>query len=88
MWTVTPAAASALVEKMDVRNGLGSDLTGREREVLALLAKGLSNVQIAEQMHRSPFTVRHHVSQVISKLGAANRAEAAALAVKHGLLRQ
>ena len=86
--TLSPNAASALAEKMDVRNDLGNDLTEREREVLALLAEGLSNIQIAEQLHRSPFTVRHHVSQVISKLGAANRAEAAALAVKHGLLRQ
>jgi NarL family two-component system response regulator LiaR len=64
----------------------GEELTDREREVLVLLAKGLGNSQIAKRLHRSPFTVRHHVSQIISKLGAANRAEAAALAVQHGLL--
>jgi NarL family two-component system response regulator LiaR len=86
--TLSPNVASALVEKTDVPDDLGSDLTVREREVLALLAEGSSNNQIAEQLNRSPFTVRHHVSRVISKLGAANRAEAVALAVKHRLLRQ
>ena len=86
--TLSPNVASALAEKTDVPDNLGSDLTERERGVLALLAEGLSNNQIAEQLNRSPFTVRHHVSRVISKLGAANRAEAVALAVKHRLLRQ
>lgn len=65
---------------------LGHDLTEREREVLVLLSKGLSNKQIGKQLHRSPFTVRHHVSRIISKLGAANRSEAAALAVQHRLV--
>jgi NarL family two-component system response regulator LiaR len=86
--TLSPNAASALTEKSVATDDLGNDLTEREREVLALLTDGMSNSQIAEQLNRSPFTVRHHVSQVISKLGAANRAEAAALAVKHGLLRE
>ena len=86
--TLSPNAASALAQKMDVLNSIGNDLTEREREVLTLLTEGLSNSQIAERLKRSPFTIRHHVSQVISKLGAANRAEAAALAVKHKLLRQ
>ena len=62
------------------------ELTEREREVLALLVKGMSNKEIAKQLHRSPFTVRHHVSQLIKRLGAANRAEVAAIAVKRGLI--
>lgn len=65
---------------------LGHDLSERERDVLVLLARGMSNKQIAEQLHRSPFTVRSHVSSIIDKLGAANRAEAAALAVQNGLV--
>jgi NarL family two-component system response regulator LiaR len=85
--TLSPNAASALAEKTDVSGSIGNDLTEREREILALLTEGLSNSQIAERLNRSPFTIRHHVSQVISKLGAANRAEAAALAIKHRLLR-
>ena len=63
-----------------------TELTDREREVLALLVKGMSNKEIAKQLHRSPFTVRHHVSQLIKRLGAANRAEVAAIAVERGLI--
>ena len=62
------------------------ELTDREREVVALLVKGMSNKEIARQLHRSPFTVRHHVSQLIKKLGAANRAEVAAIATQRGLV--
>jgi NarL family two-component system response regulator LiaR len=62
-------------------------LTERELEVLALLAKGMSNKQIGKQLNRSPFTVRHHVSQLIKKLQAANRAEVAAIATERGLIR-
>ena len=60
-------------------------MSSREKEVLALLVEGLSNNEIAERLVISPGTVRHHVSACISKLGAANRTHAAALAVEHGL---
>jgi DNA-binding NarL/FixJ family response regulator len=62
------------------------ELTDRELDVLALLVKGMSNKEIAKQLHRSPFTVRHHVSQLIQKLGAANRAEVAAIATQRKLI--
>jgi NarL family two-component system response regulator LiaR len=61
-------------------------LSKREREVLALMVAGLSNEQIAERLMISAATARHHVSACIQKLGAANRAQAAALAVKNGLV--
>jgi NarL family two-component system response regulator LiaR len=83
---LSPEAADDLVQASALPTESGQQLTDREREVLVLLAKGLSNTQIAERLHRSPFTVRHHVSQITSKLGAANRAEAAALAVRRGLI--
>ena len=51
-----------------------------------LLWQGMSNDQIAERLVISPATARHHVSACISKLGAANRAQAAALAVHHKLI--
>ena len=51
-------------------------LTQREVEVLALVAEGLSNAQIAQRLSRSARTVEHHVSALLTKLGAANRAEA------------
>ncbi len=84
--TLSPQAASALVEPVQAAGGLGQDLTQREAKVLALLVQGLSNNEIGKRLDRSPFTVRHHVSQIIAKLGAANRAEAAAIAVRHGLV--
>jgi NarL family two-component system response regulator LiaR len=84
--TLAPAAAQALAQEAARVPEIGEDLTARERQVLALLVDGLSNQQIAEQLAISISTARFHVSAILSKLGAANRAEAAALAVRHRLL--
>ena len=54
--------------------------------VLALLAHGLTNTQIGAQLNISRATVKFHVSSILSKLGAASRTEAAALAVQHHLI--
>jgi len=60
-------------------------LTGREVEVLRLIAAGQSNRAIAQALFISPNTVLHHVSSIFAKLGVANRAEAAAYAIRGGL---
>jgi NarL family two-component system response regulator LiaR len=83
--TLAPAAAQALVKAMARQPDPADALTERQKEVLALVVEGLSNSEIAERLVISQATVRYHVSTILSKLGAANRAEAAALAVKHKL---
>jgi len=60
------------------------ELSEREQEVLALVAQGLSNREIATQLYISPKTASHHVSRLLAKLGLRNRAEATAWALAHG----
>jgi DNA-binding NarL/FixJ family response regulator len=62
-----------------------SDLTGQERQVLALIAAGKTNREIAAELFLSEGTVRNYVSSILSKLNVSNRAEAAAYAIKHHL---
>jgi HD-GYP domain-containing protein (c-di-GMP phosphodiesterase class II) len=63
-----------------------SGLTAREAEVLILLARGLSNKQIAERLVITPKTAGNHVEHIYAKIGASSRAAAALFAVQHGLL--
>ena len=79
-------AMVALVEAATPAPRLGDDLSDREREVLALLAQGLSNKAIAERLFLSVATVKYHVRLLLSKLGARSRAEAVALAWQHNLI--
>lgn len=83
---LAPEAAKALAEATVQPSEPGYDLTEREQEVLSLIVAGKSNAEIAEMLGISLSTSRFHVSTILSKLSAANRAEAAALAVKHGIV--
>lgn len=84
--TLAPEATRALIHAANQLPKPGSDLSEREREVLALMVKGLNNVEIAERLIISRSTVKYHVSSILSKLGATNRAEAVALAMQHHLV--
>ncbi|MFE2142189.1 response regulator [Streptomyces sp. NPDC059456] len=61
-------------------------LTARERAALVLLGHGLTNAQIARRLHVAPSTAKDHVSALMAKLGRTNRAQAAVLAERAGLL--
>ncbi len=65
---------------------VGGELTEREREVLALVARGYTNKQIAEALFVTEKTARNHVSHILEKLGLSRRSEAAAFAVEHKLV--
>ncbi len=66
--------------------GVPSELSARERQVLGLIARGLSDAQIAERLVLSPHTVHRHVANILAKLGLPTRAAAAAAAARAGLL--
>ena len=81
----TDAAAALLRELGGATGGrpqLGTELTAREHEVLALVARGMSNARIARTLVISEKTAGHHVSRILTKLGVHNRTEAAAYAAR------
>ena len=64
---------------------IAEKLSDREIEVLTQLAKGLTNTEIAKQLHLSDGTVRNHISAILTKLEVNDRTQAAILAIQHGL---
>lgn len=83
-----PAVARRLMSSLGPRTVADpfADLTEREREILALVAAGQSNKEIARRLVISERTARTHVSHILGKLGVASRTQAALLAVREGLV--
>jgi len=85
---ISPSMLARLLPRLSRSyRGLGSDLTPREKEVLELLAQGLSNQAIAERLVISPHTVRNHVQNLLTKLHGHSKLEAVANAVREGIIR-
>lgn len=88
--TLAPEAAAVLIHAA-ANSGipaLGHDLTERERDVLALMVKGMDNTEIADRLIVSRSTVKFHVSNILSKLQTSSRTEAVAVALQHHLVQQ
>ncbi len=93
---LSPRATQALLSRFALSGGAvappgagaGLDvLTEREREIMALVAHGLSNDEIAERLYLSPLTVKTHANRAMMKLGARDRAQLVVMAYQRGLVR-
>ncbi|WP_030216457.1 response regulator [Streptomyces sp. NRRL WC-3626] len=84
---LSPAVASRLVSAVRTPRALGNEpLSAREREVLALVARGTSNKEIARELFISEATVKTHLTHVYAKLGVNDRAAAVAVGYDRGIL--
>ena len=82
---IDPEVVAQLVGRRRVKGPI-DDLTERERDVLRLIAQGRSNKEIAHALRLTEGTIKGYVSAILSKLGMADRTQAALYAVKHGLV--
>jgi NarL family two-component system response regulator LiaR len=84
----TKISSEAIQSLIELEDGdrQETQLTNREQEILTLMAQGLKNATIAEKLYISEATARFHVSNILRKLGASNRAQAVRIAIERGLI--
>ncbi len=84
---ITPALLARLLPKLSRRQaGVGTELTAREREVMACMARGWSNKTTATELYLSVNTVRNYTQSILTKLGAHSKLEAVSRAVREGIV--
>ena len=90
---ISPTIAGKVLERVraasaspDAAETIRTELSGREIEVLKLIANGKDNAQIAADLHISPKTVKNHISNILMKLQIENRIQAAVYAVRSGIV--
>ena len=84
---ISPALLARLLPKLNrTHREIGADLTEREREILGLLARGMSNRIIAAELFLSLNTIRNHIQSILRKLGSHSKLEAVATAVREGVI--
>jgi DNA-binding NarL/FixJ family response regulator len=87
---VAPQVAGKLLRRIRDRpedpTAIRASLSEREQEVLALMVEGRDNAAIARELYISQYTVKHHVSAILTKLGVENRVQAVARAVRSGIV--
>ena len=90
---ISPTIASKVLQQVrsaspvpEIAEQIRTELSGREIEVLKLIANGRDNADIARQLHISPKTVKNHISNILMKLQIENRIQAAVYAVRSGLV--
>lgn len=84
-----PEVTTKMMEQLSNRNRhvLHEELTNREKEILLLIAQGMSNQEIADELFITLKTVKTHVSNILAKLEVEDRTQAAIYAFKHGLIK-
>ena len=85
---ITQKVLKSAASGMPSQNKTIYDLSARDKEILKLIAQGLSNADIADRLYLSEGTIRNYTSSLFQKLGVSDRTQAAVAAIKHGLIDQ
>lgn len=88
---IQPDVAKRLLKEFSslekpVKSNLNLELTGREKEIVVLISRGLTNSEIADKLYLSEGTIKNYITNILAKLGAKNRASLVEIARKGGLI--